>query len=337
MKTLNLRKIVIPSLALLIGGALAASISSTVAWFQYATSARVAYIGALSHCSKLLKISVDGGNTWGNDYYQNDMANRIKGNHLLPITTGPQAKDESLVYHQVGTGEQAKNIVRFYSQPDFGFGGDYSKWHFASEDNYAQFTIFVKVNDVDGSTSAPLINDVYLNKIIIEDDDTNGTDSDLSDAIRVHIAVNDATNQTKYLLFSKSVENTVVGGKLDLNNDSELDKDLVLWDGSDCVYGTPNLKQYSYTINDTNAVVEDPDNPVGANPISLGKTGSGFMRIVVTTWIEGWSKLDHGYSDNGDGNGGINTSVWDPAHYVNKKFNVGIRLGVKSHDSDHQN
>ena len=59
------------------------------------------------------------------------------------------------------------------------------------------------------------------------------------------------------------------------------------------------------------------------------------MRIVVTTWIEGWSKLDYGYSDNADG--GTNTSVWDPAHYVNKKFNVGIRLGVKSHDSDHQN
>ena len=338
MKTINLKKIVIPSLALLIGGAMAASISSTAAWFQYATSARVAYVGALSHCSKLLKISIDGGNTWGNDYYQNDMASRIQGNHLLPITTGPQAKDSGLVYHQVDVGGgQMKNIARFYSQPDFGFGGDYSKWHFASDKNYAQFTILVKVNDVDGKTTpTTLVNDVYLNKIIIEDDSANGDNSDLSDAVRVHLAVSDAANQTKYLLFSKSVETTEVSGKLDLNNDGALDKDLVLWDGSDCIYGTPNSKQYSYTINDANAVVEDPDNPAtGTNPISLGKTGSGLMRIVVTTWIEGWSKLDHGYSDNADG--GTDTSVWDPAHYVNKKFNVGIRLGVKSHDSDHQN
>lgn len=338
MKTINLKKIVIPSLALLIGGAMAASISSTAAWFQYATSARVAYVGALSHCSKLLKISVDDGHTWGNDYYQNDMAGHISGNHLLPITTGPQAKDSGLVYHEVDVGGgQKRNIVRFYSQPDFGFGGDYSKWHFASENNYAQFTILVKVNDVDGgNTPTTLINDVYLNKIIIEDDSTNGTNSDLSDAVRVHLAVSDAANQKKYLLFSKNIEETVVSGTLDLNNDGALDKDLVLWDGSECIYGTPNSKQYSYTIDDANAVVEDPDNPVaGTTPISLGKTGSGLMRIVVTTWIEGWSKLDYGYSGNADG--GTNTSVWDPTHYVNKKFNVGVRLGVKSHDSDHQN
>ena len=215
MKTINLKKIVIPSLALLIGGAMAASISSTAAWFQYATSARVAYVGALSHCSKLLKISVDDGHTWGNDYYQNDMASHISGNHLLPITTGPQAKDSGLVYHQVDVGGgQKRNIVRFYSQPDFGFGGDYSKWHFASENNYAQFTILVKVNDVDGKTTpTTLVNDVYLNKIIIEDDSTNGDNSDLSDAVRVHLAVSDAANQTKYLLFSKSVETTEVSGE----------------------------------------------------------------------------------------------------------------------------
>ena len=337
MKTISLKKFVIPGLTLLIGGALAASISSTVAWFQYATSARVAYVGALSHCSKLLKISVDNGDHWGNDFYQNDMAGHIQGNHLLPITTGPQAKDEGLVYHSVDDGNGGtKNIVRFYSQPEYGFGGNYSRWHFASEQNYAQFTILVKVNDVDGNnTPTPLVNDVFLSKIIIEDDSANGTGSDLSDAVRVHLAVSDATNQTKYLLFSKSVDYTVVSGKLDLNNDKDYDKDLVLWDGSECVYGTPGSVQYSYKVNDTDAVVEDPDNPVSANPISLGKTGSGFMRIVVTTWVEGWSKLDHGYSDNKDGE--TNTSVWDPAHYVNKKFNVGIRLGVKSHDSDHQN
>lgn len=336
MKTTSLRKIVIPGFALLIGGALAASISSTVAWFQYATRAQVAYVGAMSHCSKLLKISVDNGVHWDNDYYQNDMASRIQGNHLLPITTGPQAKDNGLVYHQVDDGNGgAKNIVRFYSQPEYGFGGDYSKWHFASDQNYAQFTILVRVNDVDGRgvNGTPLVDDVYLNKIVIEDDAANGTGSDLSDAVRVHLAVTDANNHNKYLLFSKSVTQTIVGGKLDLNNDGAYDKDLVLWDDSDCIYGTPGERQYSYTVDDTDAVVEDPNNP-SANAISLGKTGTGYMKIVVTTWIEGWSKLDHGYSDNVDH--GTDTAVWDPAEYVNKKFNVGIRLGVKSHDNDHQ-
>ena len=59
------------------------------------------------------------------------------------------------------------------------------------------------------------------------------------------------------------------------------------------------------------------------------------MTIVVTTWIEGWSTLGQGLEDNASGES--DTPVWDPAAYVGKKFNVGIRLGVKSHSSDHQN
>lgn len=336
MKTSSLRKVIIPSFALLIGGALIASVTSTLAWFQYATRARVAYVGALSHCSKLLKISVDDGYHWGNDYYQDDMDSHIEGNHLLPITSGPQAKDAGLIYYARDIGNnQTVNCVRFYNQPEFGVGGNYDSWKKATNSNYAQFTILVKVNDVDGDTSAPLVNDVYLTKLVIEDDSTNGTGSDLSDAVRVHLAITDANLNTKYMLFAKSVEQTAVYGNLDLNNDGQVDKDMVAWDGSDCMYGTQGAKQFSYRIDDQNAVVEDPDNPTGENPISLGKTGTRIMKIVVTTWIEGWSKLDHGYTDNATG--ATDTAVWDPAEYVNKKFNVGIRLGVKSHDSDHQN
>ena len=339
MKTThNLKKVIIPSFALLIGASLVATISSTLAWFQYATAARIAYVGALSHCTKLLKISIDNGTHWGNDFYQNDMAGQIEGNHLLPITTGPQAKDGGLVYYSKDLGNgQTKNCVKFYSQPNFGFGGNYNttSWSIADYTNYAQFTILVKVNDEDGEDT-PLVNDVYITKMIIEDDSTNATGSDLSDSVRVHISVRDANNSIKNLLFAKSVEETVVGGKLDLNNDGVYDKDLIAWDGTDCIYGVTDAKQYSYKVNDANAIVSDPDNPAsGTNPISLGKTGAGYMRIVVTTWIEGWAKLKHGYEDNATGS--TNTSVWDPEQYVNKKFNVGIRLGVKSHDSDHQN
>ena len=337
MKTHNLKKVIIPSFALLIGASLTATISSTLAWFQYATRAQVAYVDALTHCSKLLKISVDNGAHWGNDFSHSDMASHIEGNHLLPITTGPQDKDASLVYYSKNLGNnQYKSCVRFYSQPNFGYGGSYTNWYFANYDAYAQFTILVKVNDQDGNTNPPLVNDVYITKIIIQDDSSNAAGSDLSDAVRVHLAVSDANDAKKNLLFAKSAEPTEVGGKLDLNNDGALDKDLVAWDGTDCVYGVQGEYQYAYAIDDVNAVVEDPDNPVsGSTPISLGKTGSSYMKIVVTTWIEGWAKLDHGYEDNATGS--TNTAVWDPEQYVNKKFNVGIRLGVKSHESDHQN
>ena len=449
MKTSSLKKVIIPSLALLIGGSIAASLTSTLAWFQYATRARVAYVGALSHCSKLLKISVNGGATWGNDFYQDDMANYIAGNHLVPITTGPQTKDSNLVYYQKDLGGGAsKNCVKFYNQPDFGRGGDYSHWIVAKDNSYAQFTILVKVNDVDGNTSEALVNDVYLTELIIQDDATNGTTNDLSDAVRVHLAVTDAKETenedpaTRYFLFAKgrgteiaSDVETTVGGCLDLNNDGAYDKDFenfgtyvigdvivddlgnyyqcikavgtpmktidytsedpywksispVEFDSENqhyelndvvlhndemyicnkedgigpcawveqywtlvdpipfyCVYGIKNAKQTAYSNENPNLVVEDPDNPSTNNPVALGKTisktGSANMRIVVTTWIEGWTELDNGLPGNAHQQSGTskdeNTSVWDPVQYINKKFNVGIRLGVKSHDSDHQN
>ena len=321
MKKLNLKKVLIPSFALLIGGSLAATLSSTLAWFQYATRAQVAYVGALTHSTKLLKISIDNGGHWGNDYYQDDMAKPgvIRGNHLVPITTGEQAKDAAL--------------TNFYAQPEFGVGGTYNSWTPAGANDYAQFTILAKVTDVDGANSpTALENDVYITELFIKDDSTNGTTNDLSDAVRVHIAVTDAGNNKKNFLFAKSVTSTAVGGKLDLNNDGHYDKDLDSWGTQDCYYGVENGVQTSYLYNDTTIISANQDNPTG---VSIGKTGANNMTIVVTTWIEGWSKLDQG--ETGNANGASDTPVWDPAAYVGKKFNVGIRLGVKSHNSDHQN
>ena len=316
MKTPILKKLIIPSFVLLIGGSLAGTVSSTVAWFQYATRAQVAYVGALSHCSKLLKISVDDGAHWGNDYYQNDMASHIQGNKLNPITTGVQLKNAAL--------------DKFYKQPEFGIGGTYDHWLEANSSNYARFEILVKSVDVDGADAETrLVNDVYINKMIIEDDSSNGTGSDLSDSIRVHLAVTSSAGTSNFL-FAKSVTETVVGGKLDLNDDGKLDKSLDSWGVDDCIYGVEGGKQTSYKIDDTSVISEDLDNPSG---VSIGKTGATDMRIVVTTWIEGWSKLDHGLT--GNASGATDTPIWDPTSYIGKQFNVGIRLGVKSHDSDH--
>ena len=433
MKTRSLKKIIIPSFALLIGGSLAASLTSTVAWFQYATRAKVAYVGALSHCSKLLKISVDGGYHWGNDYYQEDMVNHISGNHLLPITTGPQAKNGDLTYYQVQSNNQTNNYVKFYSQPDMGRGGDYTSWSAANHNSYAQFEILVRVNDVDGNTPGALLeNDVYLSSLVIDDDLTNGVNSDLSDSVRVHLAVTDATDATRCFLFARGRGNdltaditTSTSGCLDLNSDGALDRDFdnfgtyavgdvvtdaagkyyqcILdvgtpsktidttgehphwalitkpnafsveqayelndmvfyskklykcnvqagiaageWNANNwtevrclpfyCIYGTEGSEQVAYSNTNPDLIIPDPNNPTTNNPTSIGKTGNSIMKIVVTTWIEGWTKLDKGVS--GNANGSSDTEVWDPAQYINKKFNVGIRLEVKSHDSDHQN
>lgn len=318
MKTPILKKLIIPGFALLIGGSLVSTIGSTVAWFRYATRAQLAYVGGISHCSKLLKISVDNGTHWDNQFNKDDMASHIQGNKLIPITTGVQLKNAAL--------------DKFYKQPEAGIGGNYDHWLEANSSNYARFEILVKSVDVDGADAETrLVNDVYLNKMIIEDDSSNGTGSDLSDSIRVHLAVTSSTGTSNFL-FAKSVTETAVGGKLDLDNNGKLDKSLDSWGVDDCIYGVEGGKQTSYKIDDASVISEDLDNPSG---VSIGKTGDTDMKIVVTTWIEGWSKLDHGLT--GNASGATDTPIWDPAEYLDKKFNVGIRIGVKSHDSDHQN
>ena len=318
MKRFNLKKVLIPSFALLIGGSLAATLSSTLAWFQYATRAQVAYVGAMTNSSKLLKISIDNGGHWGNDYYQDDMAGHILGNHLVPITTGAQAKDAAL--------------SNFYAQPDYGRGGNYSNWIAADSSNYAQFKILAKVDGVNNAgTTTSLENDVYITELLIRDDAANDTTNDLSDAVRVHIAVTDAYG-TKNFLFAKSVTSTAVSGKLDLNNDGEYDKTLESWGTRDCVYGDEDTFQTSYLSNDTDVISVDPDNPsgvsIGKTIVNTGNPEPDYMTIVVTTWIEGWSTLDQGLT--GNKNGATDTPIWNPEAYIGKKFNVGIRLGVKS-------
>ena len=253
--------------------------------------------------------------TWGNEFPYATMQTYISGNELVPITTGPQAKDAA--------------ITKFYRHPDMGLGA-YDNWTVATSKYYAQFKIQVKVNDEDGA-STPLENDVYITNLLIQDAESNGQGSDLSDALRVHFAVTDADDNNTYLLFSKGVTETLVGGKLDLNNDGYYDKSFESFGTEDCIYGTAGAKQYSYLSTDTNAGAVNPNNP-GNSAVSLGKTGSNLMTIVVTTWIEGWSLLDHGLT--GNANGGSNTPIWDPAEYIDKAFNIGIRLGVKGHADD---
>lgn len=306
------RKLVITSLALLTGAAVAGSVTSTVAWFQYAVRAQVAYTGTTSHCSKMLRISADNGSTWGNDLNLND----LNTNKFSPITTGAQLKNAALPDH-------------FYGQPNYRQGA-YSNWFTASTDSYAQFTILVKVNDVDGAaTPTQLVNDVYLTDVTIQDATTGGA-PDLSDALRVHIA----TSDSKYFLFAKSDTSTAVGGKLDINNDNKYDTAGYEWDSTPIIYGEENAVQTSYLANDSNIIAAEDQYGAISGGTSIGSTSqSGYLQVVVTIWLEGWALLNVGIDHNAtaDTINKTNTSIWDSTTYINKKFNVGLTFGVGLH------
>ena len=309
MKMTN--KLVVASLALLTGAAVAGSVTSTVAWFQYAVRAQIAYTGTTSHCTKMLRISADDGATWGNDINLSSLSE----NPFTPITTGAQLKDANLP-------------ATFYAQPNYR-QGSYDHWLIASNESYAQFTILVKVNDVDGTNNpAQLANDVYLTDITIQDASTDGA-PDLSDALRVHVS----TSANKNFLFAKSVTSTAVGGYLDINCDNKYDTGYE-WDTEPIVYGQEGAVQTSYLANDSSIIASEDRYGAITGGTSIGSTStSGYLTVTVTIWLEGWALLEYGadYSIAGERINKTNTQIWDSRTYINKKFNVGLTFGVDLH------
>lgn len=310
------RKVVIASLALLTGAAVAGSVTSTVAWFQYAVRAQAAYTGTTTHCTKMLRISADNGATWGNDL----SLSSLDDDPFSPITTGAQLKNAALP-------------ATFYAQPNYRQGA-YANWFTAGTDTYAQFTILVKVND-GNAQSTQIANDVYLTDVTIQDATTGGA-PDLSDALRVHVA----TSDSKYFLFAKSSTSVNVGGYLDINNDNQYDTAGYEWDSTPIIYGEEGAVQTSYLANDPSIIAAEDAKGAISGGTSIGSTStSGYLTVTVTIWLEGWALLSKGidYNNSSSTINKSNTPIWDSATYVNKKFNVGLTFGVALHsDADDQ-
>ena len=322
------KSLVITSLTALVGVSIAGTITSTLAWFQYATTAQVAYTGTTSHCTKLLKISSDAGAHWGNNLVLSDT-------DFAPITTGEQLKNAALP-------------ANFYVQPN-PRQGLYENWVSADSSTYAQYTILVKVNDVDVNTPQ-LQNDVYLTDVTIEDA-TNNDQLDLSDAIRVHISTSygENNNSHKHFLFAKSVQQTAVGGYLDVDGDGAYDTYGYEWDNSKVIYGkatdngddtvTPAY-QTSYLTNDSTIIAGetangDIDTTTGTSIGQTSATTGEYLEVTITIWLEGWAMLKYGDLGNAD-SAQAKHQMWNAAKYSSKSFHVGLTFGVKLHsDADH--
>ena len=353
------RKIIISSLTLLSAFTLLGSISGTLAWYQYATRAQVAYTGTSAHCSKLLQLSVDSGTSWGTDIANSD----LPGATFAPITTGAQEKDAPLwLKHKTVNTYDADGVTPngtqdissyFYAQPDKG-QGLYENWLLASDASYTQFDILIKVKDIDGGDSEHnLINDVYLTDLTIEDANQENN-LDLANAVRVHIATSYDDNGStahKYFLFAKENEETEVGGFLDIDEDGVYDEVGYEWNRHTCLYGagtfipatydeedgsllTPETYenapyQYSYKTNDNSVIAKDIDNElIGGTAIGKTSASRDYLKVTVTIWLEGWSSLLKQPASTHD------TSIWDAESYVEQQFNVGMTFGVALHNED---
>lgn len=345
MKILNKNKIIVSALALAIGGSLAGSVGSTIAWYQYSTRANVSYIGEASGVSSNFQMRFKSESadeeawrtriTW--DEMDAELHNGGFAEKLVPMTFGKLNKDDPLP-------------AKGYTQPAPGVG-DMTKWIEATEKNYAQFTLQLRNINREGATAANDAQDVYLSKLVLQKDLKTPTGKeDISNALRVHIS-SVAGSTTKNKLISKLGGDTKTSGKLDIDGDGHNDQAYPEddefgfgYDGDnhvaleDVIYGDQNNDKVdnetqasysaSYQSSDANAFLvysennilyNDQTKSVLDNAKSIGQTlegSSGYLEVTITIWLEGWQEFE-------------DSAIWNATKYVDSMFDVGIQFAIQ--------
>lgn len=337
------RKTIIPAFALLAGAALAGSVSSTIAWYQYSTRTNVAYLGTSAGTSGNLQVRIKDGNygadgDWGTQISYNDVDTFLESKKIAPITSGEMDKDDALP-------------DTLYANPIAGFG-PLSQWKTADATSYVVIPLQFRFIERDGSrdNGGNLItkqkeHDIYLTDLFIGNDYTNATNAkrDLSSAVRVHFdAYDDAATPTHaYRLASKNGGDTAVTGNLDLDNDGELDKIYTEEDngaqygfGGDSSYlvtkGTIiNYGERTGTDLTNKQVAYSASDLVGsATAAKLGSTSATdgkYLNVDVTIWLEGWHRLPKANDSDP-----TLSSIWDYAKTIDSKFDVGMQFAAKT-------
>ena len=333
MKTKNVKKIVVSTMALAMGAALAGSISGTVAWYQYSTRASVSYVGVSKHCTHALEVSLDGTN-WGTNFNSAALTAAAKDSHdgsnWSPVTQG------------VANAGNAALGADWYGNPKCG-NFDYSLWSAADAGAFLQFELYARVLDVNGAeTKAYLAEDLYLSDLVVEPHTTNSkqvTGTDFAESVRIHVATNESS--PSYALLAKTAGTTVLNGQLDVDNDGDLDtladadKHYADW-GEDATavqyYGGSSAinqvtKAWStYIADDSGAEL------VVGSATKLGTTttnASAPLKLSITIWMEGWAQLANGAAGNADNSSPF--TIWDVAKYIGE-FHIGMQFSVGNHE-----
>ena len=236
----NKTKFVVTALTACSVAALAGSISSTIAWYQYSTRVSAVYLGASAGSKGNLRIRIKGTNNWTNDLTYLDVADYLrlhnKGQLVTPITSGPMNADDAIKTNDNGE-------MVFYQNPDGGVpaervGYDNLSWKAADDSMYVSIPLELRFEREDQNGLSFLEKDVYISDLLIQGDWKNNQDpenkkEDLSDSIRVHVSSYQSNDQSQgYIdtainrLISKNGGTILTEGFLDLDGDGDLDEYL---------------------------------------------------------------------------------------------------------------
>ena len=310
---MNVKKksIIIPAFTLLIGTALAGSVTGTVAWYQYSTRVNTAYVGISAGESGNLQVKLADGK-WSTRLTFDQISTYLNkptvksGTQMAPITSGAMEKN-------------GDKPAKFYRNPIPGHG-PYAEWEKADATNYVTIPLKLRYVERVNGVESEVAKKLYLSDLTIQKDPSaaNAAKDDISDAIRVHIEC----GSYKHLISIKG-EEIDTNGQLDLDADGNPDE---AYDGTDKRYGFDGGSlapvtygagvQEAYKVSDLLVTPNDSNlNLAGVSDDKIiGQTADGGVDMTITIWVEGWQELS-------------NTNLWN-SKTIESKFDVGFEFAV---------
>lgn len=318
------KKLLVSAMSVAMAAGVVGSISGTVAWYQYSTKATASMVAASIGGNHHMKVAVTAAtateapteaSAWKSELKTADIEGALgyastKHVQFAPVTPALSAS-------------LANNVAlptTFKTNPVYGYAAQ-EKWGNATLNNeYIQFKVWVKTTkQEDGDTAAVAESKkVGISNVTLQQDAADASNhSDVSSALRVHIACGD-----KYALVSKAGGSTNLYGNLDLNGDGVADKALKYeWEeaGSDLVYGVNSATETCYAQSSTDLLTtDDPVTDTISGGIEFGTTDEdGLLAFTITVWLEGWQM----------NLGSASSALWD-LDYAGSISDIGLTFAT---------
>ena len=284
---INNKKIIVSTLALAMGAALAGSISGSVAWYQYSTRASAQIVGTSAGTEGRLQVKEFSAadTTYDNHIELFDAA------EFKPLSVKKEGTSLTFYEHPV---YQYPNLTAAATDGTAGYH-DY-ELSFRFQTNEKKEQDWQDVTD----------KDIYLSYFAIE---PKTGDVDVTAAGKVNFILGSSTTAVE----------TSIKAKLDMNKNTKLDTNY--WDCQDdpAAAGATQIEYTtgaaSYSTNAHSDVLADTSDPFDLETANSGKaltnTAAG-NKLIVRVWIEGFAQI-----------GG--ETIWD-AETIAQTFNINMQF-----------
>lgn len=320
------KKLTISAMTSLVAVALAGSVTSTIAWYQYSTRANVAYLGSSAGTSGNLHLRIKGETNWTTQLSKTSVQTYLESagydlslrQPVTPSLSDVTNKAEINFYDPDG---DTIFEPKFYANPIFG-KDSYNEWLPAKKGHYVSFPLELRyvsraqnVPVTSGASSSVIpagneakniAKNVYLSDLLIQKAAENPVEptsgGDISDAVRVHLHVErreTIENEDPEIepviqvskdnfLISKNGGTTVTHGRLDIDGDGNLDR---AYPDND-IYGFDSeLHDVVYGLDSLDEdLIETPDATIAEGKYMSFAANNSNAYITGKTY---YTELDH--------------------------------------------